>query len=47
MVKYLEQLAELYWWKFGPFLILLAVMLVMALVGLFLLVTGKEYGTWH
>lgn len=47
MVKYLEQLAELYWWKFGPFLILLAVMLVMALVGIFLLVTGKEYGTWH
>ena len=47
MVKYVEQLAELYWWKFGPLLIVLALFLLFALVALFLLVTGREFGTWH
>jgi dolichol-phosphate mannosyltransferase len=47
MVKYVEQLAELYWWKFGPLLFMLALFVLFALVALFLLVTGREFGTWH
>ena len=47
MVKYVEQLAELYWWKFGPLLFVLALFVLFALVALFLLVTGREFGTWH
>lgn len=47
MVKYVEQLAELYWWKFGPLLLVFVLVLVLALAGLVALATGRDFGSWH
>lgn len=48
MIKYLEQLAELYWYKFSGFLVFLAVLVLVALVLLFRAFMGSlEPGSQH